>query len=276
MKILIGLEAPEEEKKSHVLTLLSRLAFLDAQRTLIYVLPYVTSAVWHIDPLLGVAEAERCERLAQASPTRYLARLDPKACHRVVMGHPAGEILAEADRQEAELIAVNASNRGMLETLVTGSVARGLVAGASQSVLLVRPSEKIGAVRAVFATDHSEYANKCLETLIRLAPPGIGQFTVLTAYYEEQPQVLTDIVMRSESIIERLRGKIGSRETTFRAHIAPGKPREVIAQAMAQTGTELLILGAKGHSMVERLMLGSVSFEQAIGEHPYSVLILKA
>jgi nucleotide-binding universal stress UspA family protein len=49
---------------------------------------------------------------------------------------------------------------------------------------------------------------------------------------------------------------------------------EAIDRALDQASAELLILGAKGHSLLERLTLGSVSLHQAISG-PCSVLILR-
>ncbi|MBC8134649.1 MAG: universal stress protein, partial [Fibrella sp.] len=40
------------------------------------------------------------------------------------------------------------------------------------------------------------------------------------------------------------------------------------------TGADLLIVGAQGHTLMERLSLGSVSFRQAMTA-PYSVMILR-
>ena len=197
---------------------------------------------------------------------------------QVLHGSAASELLSRADETGADLIAVEGHEYKPVVAALIGSVARALLLGAKQSVLLAKPSDAPldRPIRAVLATDHSEYASACWEHLIRFWPRGIEHLTVLTAYPEDQPEALPDITLRSEKVIEKLTGKLGSRETIFQTHTAPGKPSEVIAATMAQTGAELLILGAKGHSMLERLILGSVSFAQAVGEHPYSVLILRA
>ncbi len=278
MKILVGLDALWE-KTSPVQSLLARLDLQGARETLLHVVPPVASSVWHVHPLLGDEEAEKQERIEVARAARLLTGIDPDVRHKVVVGQPAGTILAEADLLGADLIAANASQRGALESLFTGSVARALATGASQSVLLARPTEETGTVRAVFATDHSEYAEKCVEALIRLAPRGIEHLTILTAYPEHDDESVAArpcVEERCYALIQRLDGQIGTPETTYEYRIVPGKPREVVEQIMAETGAELLILGAKGHSLAARLALGSVSFEQAIGAHPYSVLILRA
>ena len=46
--------------------------------------------------------------------------------------------------------------------------------------------------------------------------------------------------------------------------VAPGDPREVLGTAIA--GTDLLVVGARGHGVIHRLMLGSVA--TALAHHP--------
>ena len=147
------------------------------------------------------------------------------------------------------------------------------------------------SLHAVFATDHSDYAERCVGVLTALAPRGIERLTVLTAC----PKRLTDdfddlaaemldaaygtvqqsAAARNLQTLERLSGKIGTPQTSFESVVLPGEPRAVLSDFMKECGAELLILGAKGHGPIERLALGSVSFDQAIGPHPWSVLILR-
>ena len=282
MKILVGLDELSE-KTPPVQELLSRLDLPGSRQTLVYVLTPISSALWHVGPMLGDFEAEKNERIAFGRATRLLAAIEPGAHHKVVVGRPASAILAEADLLDANLIAVNASTRTALEALFTGSVARALATAATQSVLLARPSKSVGPIKAVFATDHSEYAEKCVAALIRLAPRGIGHLTVLTAYPERMEEIYREQIEAARPRVEescnetlaRLTGHVGTPETTFDCRIVPGRASAVIAQTMTETGADLLILGAKGHGVAERFALGSVSFEQAIGPHPYSVLILR-
>jgi nucleotide-binding universal stress UspA family protein len=291
--ILVGLEFTKNAS-SPVLTMLTRLAFSEARQTLMHVVPPAGISLWHLDPLLGDAEAERQERQATARATRDLELLSLPAHCKVIVGHPVEKILWEAEEYRADLVAVNASNHGELQALFTGSVARALVAGASQSVLICRPTQKTGPLHVILATDHSEYMNTCIQTFMQLAPRGIGHLTVLTVYPERPAYSYDDLAPKivyvegiseatrgkmqelSEKVIARLKGKIGSADTVFDSKIVPGKVSEMITKTMLETGADLLIIGAKGHSMIERIVLGSVSFDQAIKPHPYSVLMLRA
>jgi nucleotide-binding universal stress UspA family protein len=308
MEIIIGIESsatvtPEGITTPPVLALLERLNFTEAQETLIHVVPPVATSMWNLDPMLGEAEVERCEQLAVVRAEQYIASLvvGTEAESKVVVGQPANTMLTEARERGVDIIAVNASGQGTLEALFTGSVARALVAGTTKSVLLARPTKTVGPLRAILATDHSEYMDACVEALAQMAPRGIGHLTILTVYpellayhyteplsppanlrqdeiaYDASASAQTHPIMegRSQQIIETLRAKWGVSDTAFDILVTPGKPSDIIAQTMIETHADLLILGAKGHSIVERLVLGSVSFDQAIGQHPYSVLILR-
>jgi nucleotide-binding universal stress UspA family protein len=311
MEIIIGVESsgtvtPQGTATPPVLALLERMDFPEAKETLLHVVPPVATSMWNLDPLLGGEEVERCEQLAVARAEEYIASLivGTEAESKVVVGQPAGTMLSEAKQRGVDIIAVNASGQGTLEALFTGSVARALVAGTTKSVLLARPTETVGSLRVVLATDHSGYMDSCVEALAQMAPRGIGHLTILTVYPEllsytyteplspsvniRQSEIAYDasdnsvggethptMEERSQHIIEKLRGALGSPETVFDTQVIPGKPSEIITQAMLDTKADLLILGAKGHSVIERLVLGSVSFDQAIGQHPYSVLILR-
>jgi nucleotide-binding universal stress UspA family protein len=72
-------------------------------------------------------------------------------------------------------------------------------------------------------------------------------------------------------VCERLRPLNAACESV----VVEGLPIPAIREAMRETESQLLILGAKGHSLLERLSLGSVSYHFAIGE-AVNLLILRA
>jgi nucleotide-binding universal stress UspA family protein len=203
-------------------------------------------------------------------------------------GSPADQLIEHAEDNKADLIAVGGSKHSAIGAFLTGSVGRGLVIGAKHSLLVVKGDiAETGPVRAVLATDHSRYMDHALAVLLDLAPKGIGHLTVLTAYPQEFVQtvrpLLPEFVLdpgewvaknleeRNAKVIEVLK-PLGC---TFDSLLVDEHPNEAIKKVMADTGAELLIVGAQGHSWVDRVTLGSVSFHQVIGE-PYSVLVLRA
>ncbi len=212
----------------------------------------------------------------------------------VLFGHPTDAILRRADSLHAELVALNAAHtRSEGMAALTGSIARGVVMGAYQSVLIARPSQLYQAedlpIRAVFATDHSEYANRCLELLCELAPAGLSHLTVITAAPErelefvdrELPELGVSVAAsirqalerRNEQVVRKLRQELT--HTIIESELYTLPIHEAIDRAVDQASADLLIVGARGHSTLERLSLGSVSLHQAL-EGPTSVLVLRA
>ncbi|MBC8135777.1 MAG: universal stress protein, partial [Fibrella sp.] len=145
-------------------------------------------------------------------------------------------------------------------------------------------------VRAVLATDHSPYMNRCIDLLLRFRPQGLEHITVLTAYPEDSldsiqsylpnlavspaAAIRRDLEERNHSLVRRLTDAFRPLSTTVSSQVS-GEPVEcAITRTMEVTGADLLIVGAQGHTLMERLTLGSVSFRQAMTA-PYSVMILR-
>jgi len=205
-------------------------------------------------------------------------------------GHASAKLLELADARDADLIALGATRKGALQALLVGSVARAALTHARQSLLIAHtspPADK--PTHAVLATDHSEYNARCIERLVQFAPQGIRRVAITTAFDldEETLQSLTraapavqqsgvewiieHLHQRNQQVCERLRPLNAACESV----VVEGLPVPAIREAMRETESQLLILGAKGHSLLERLSLGSVSYHFAIGE-AVNLLILRA
>jgi nucleotide-binding universal stress UspA family protein len=205
-----------------------------------------------------------------------------------VCGAPAAQILRYADQIDADLIVVGRSQRGTLGRLLAGSVSRGIVVGSMTSVLVVQSPVPEGslALNAVFATDHSSYAKKCSARLNELHPRGFSRLTVLNVFDGDEIARLRATFPAEAEALERSLLTKHKNETVAVAQeldaLAPaveatfeiGKVPDSISGTMEKTRADLLIVGAHGHTWLQRTMLGSVSFEQAFGE-PYSVLIVR-
>lgn len=208
---------------------------------------------------------------------------------RLEQGSPSVCVLRVADEIEADLIVVGCSNKGRWGSLFFGSVSQAVVSGARRHLAVVKkavPEDR--PLTAVFATDHSEYADRCLEALLALRPKGIGRVHVLTANEIDAgtaamlvrglPELADDAEgWISEKLLARNQG-LADRFTAQGIEASPmviqGHPNDAIRQAMQETGADLLILGAQGRNFIERLTMGSVSYYQAVSEK-HSVLILR-
>lgn len=204
----------------------------------------------------------------------------------VLDGAPAYELLHFADANATQLVAVCASTNSPIEAILTGSVARNVTNNAHQSVLIGRPRHQTGKLRIVLGTDHSEYANTCIEQFIGWSPRGIESISVVTAYEDTLLRSrAADIGVTGISAADAVRDAISVRTTSVakrlklispktHASVLVGSPASAIRQVAEETNADVIIVCAKGHSMLERLTLGSTSLSLAI-DAPCSVLVLR-
>lgn len=290
--VLVGID----QEPGAVISLLRRLKLSEARYEVVHTLAAGDYLSYGIE---GARTPEEVEKIV-AQENRHALQLAenaaqklPHATSEVLFGHPTEALLRRAERLHAELLAVNAAHtKSEGIAVLTGSVARGVALGAVRSVLIARPSELFRAedqpIRAVFATDHSEYANRCLEELIDLGPTGLSHLLVMTAAPERELEMLDRelpelqvsvaasvrraLARRNHELVQRLQRtfpQVTVEEAVFTLPI-----HEAIDRALDQASADLLIVGAKGHGLLERLALGSVSLHQAL-EGPSSVLILR-
>ena len=208
----------------------------------------------------------------------------------VLDGSPIAVLEEEARRESADLIAIGAARRSGINRILFGSVARGLAIGAKQSLLVTKTERRPGLpIRALLATDHSQYAKRCFDRLLQFAPQGMEWIDVLTAYdlNDEVTRLLQkgsphiqgdlgewvdkDIRLQTEDVAVTL-GKAGY---VSRAHVMRGHPNEVLPRVMEETGANLLFMGAQGHGFLERLLIGSISMHQMFAES-YPVFLVRA
>lgn len=292
MRIVVGIDG----RKGDVMAarMLRRLRFPAREVDLVHAVSPVT---WWAGDLAVSAELaqetldaqKRTGESVLSEAGERFAGLAPLVSPYLEYGAAADRLVLHAQERNADLIAVGGHQRRALSAFLAGSVGRGLVVSAPESLLVVKGSiPEEGPIRAVLATDHSDYALRCVESLLAFAPEGIGFLTILTAFPREEMDALRahlpDVASgAADAVLDSLRAK----GEHLRARLSPlvgdqsevrvedGYPDEVIPAVMAQTHADLLIVGARGHGWLDRLTLGSVSFHQVVGE-PYPVLVLRA
>lgn len=298
MKLIIGADGRAGDVR--VGNLVRRLAFGETEGkdstadvvSVIETIPYLwMSAPETSSPELIRELMDRQEEGAIAAANAMTERL--KGCLLVArsftrQGSAVSELLFHANDVHADLIAVGGAQETEFGAFLTGSVGRGLVMEAKQNLLVAKSLiADEGPLRVVLATDHSHYANRCLDTLLQLNPRGIRHLSVLTAYPKENIQamrpllpeaidnpaewVTSNLHERNARVIEKLK-PLGC---TFDSNVVTEFPNQAIERTMKEKNADLLIVGARGHGFIERLTLGSVSFRQVVAE-PYSVLVLRA
>lgn len=291
MKALVGVDLEDTYKGAE--TLCKRLDFQNQKWIFANVAPLLSAYSPGLSPVM-IPVADATDALHNAGrkaleEAREIAGVEEIECLELIEdGNTAAALMRIAEERDADLIVAGSGKprKGFLWTL--GSVSRALSYGAKQSLLVSKQGiGGDGPLHAVFATDHSQYAKCALETLIEWAPRGLRRIDVLTAYdtgketlalLRASTQVQLDF---DRWVFENCRKESEAAAQQLRT-IAPevqiiiqqGRPNEVIAEVMKETGADLLILGAQGHGFVQRLLVGSTSLHQLVAE-PYPVLLIR-
>ncbi len=292
MKLVLAVG--HDEESASILDLVGRLKFRDAAYHLTHVVERFHSPVPtgnHLSNDLIIRYQQLQDKEARERLSWAEARMKEHGISSVVsslgQGFVADQILAYSEKINAGLICIGSRDEAPINKVLIGSVGRKLITKADQSLLVARGSFKeLGPIDAVFATDHSDYAQQCLDVFLKIAPQGIRKLTILTVYPKAIISSLQAMMPNfngplDQWIVERLEGenkktieKLAKLGYQMQSRVMHGEVDDCIDQTMENTQSQLLILGAQGHGFVERLTLGSVSFQQAAaGKH--SVLVLR-
>jgi nucleotide-binding universal stress UspA family protein len=292
MKVVIGIDSEDLYREAIHLT--GRLEFEDCNPVLVHVsdtilMPMMAATVLPPRPEVFRAVRTLAERVlhdaARACDDANLVG-PPEIRHRE--GNSSMEILRVAEEEGAALVAVGSRRQGALGSTLLGSVGRALAIHGERSFLVARSGVTTrGNVRAVFATDHSAYADRCLDDLLRLDPRGLNDLRIVFAT-EGNPDIVRraavgverqDLSEEDAAAIVKAKG-----EALVRQCLESGRPAEyrmvddfaigALRNAMYETKSDLLIVGARGHGFVERLVIGSLSLHMVVAE-PFSVLVVR-
>ncbi|GIV10083.1 MAG: hypothetical protein KatS3mg019_2174 [Fimbriimonadales bacterium] len=295
MRIIVGVD--REGAYQHALAWIDALGFTEPHLILASVVepprPPVVGVVAPFPNEVFAQAMQAQEATARARLRDLEAQLQAQgvAAESVVLFGQAGSKLLElADERQADLIALGGTSKGALQAFFVGSVARAALTNAHQSLLIAHtPPNAEQPLNAVIATDHSDYNHRCLDLLLQFAPRKLQRIAITTAFDldEETLEILTrnapavqqsgaewiieQLHERNRQVCERLRPLQAACESL----VVEGLPIPSLREAMRATNAPLLVLGAKGHSLIERLSLGSVSYHFAVSER-VNLLILRA
>ncbi|MBI5706057.1 MAG: universal stress protein [Armatimonadetes bacterium] len=214
----------------------------------------------------------------------------------VLEGNIGDRLLEHAESERVDLILVGSRGLGAIKSFVLGSVARKLLNQATCSVLVSHPYaghsvgdslkqlQQLEKARVVLGADGSAGAeaaenwlaqegpgsfdmvcSACAEPL-NVVPAGVDPAAFLP-YYEYDRDRALSVVQHSQ---ERMAG-LGVEMCT---HTDIGRPAEVLIETAKTKSADLLVVGATRHGVLERFLIGSVSYEVAV-QAPCSVLVVR-
>jgi len=236
------------------------------------------------------AEEQRGIRLLR-KPAETLKSLGYTVNTTVCWGKPAEEILKTACAMPADLVAIGAMGHVESDRFLLGDVAHKVMKYADCSVLLAK--EPVGAIkRVLLATDGSKYSAAATQFLLELPLTRKAEVFLIavlesriaawmktpTLNLDRNRDLLAELQQAEEKEAKKLLNETrkpfkegGYRVSTL---VLKGEPAEEILLVASTLNPELMVLGAKGLTGIERFLLGSVA-QRVARFSPYSVLIVK-
>jgi nucleotide-binding universal stress UspA family protein len=238
------------------------------------------------------ARLSEAAKLVAENTAAALVRRWPDVRVRLAEGPAVDAIVQRAKTIRANVVVLGWRGHGAVRRLLAGSVSRGVVRHAPCPVLVVRRA-MAGVQNIVIGFDGSEQARRAVALVARLAAPAGGRVLLLTAAdtprmpsHSLLPSDVRGTVAAEVARINRLRvatarAQLDLAAGTLRAagwktqtRVTTLGPLKSLLAAVSETDANLLVVGARGTTGLERLLLGSVA-EGALDRSPVPVLIVR-
>lgn len=211
-------------------------------------------------------------------------------CH-VMGGHPADRICKFAEDYGIELAVLGSRGRSSLVRFFMGSVSYQVAKHARCPVLIVKPGTQ-SMDRVLLGVDGSEdsrlavrflkqfpFPPGCLVTAAHVVHVPAPAYDTARGYYEtvelggEPDRLKAATQVEGKRILEE---SCASLKGFFQVQtvITAGPPARRLVELAGETQTDLLVVGSRGLTDVERFLMGSVSLQVCI-HAPCSVLIVR-
>jgi len=246
--------------------------------------PGVEAAVKVTPVAVARARDEAEKRLAEATQTAArgassLRTLFPgwAISSEAVADSPCWAIVKRASIWKADLVVVGATGRTSLDRLTLGSVSQKVVTESPCSVLVVRRDRRQterAAPRVVVALDGSVNSSLLVDTVrTRLWPAGTEvrlvtavDEKIITTIFEPPSHLLKWIHPTDQDPLSWVARMLAEYRTILESKglhvdtlVNQGDPRKLLLDEAETWGADSIMVGAKGHRILERVLIGSVS-----------------
>jgi nucleotide-binding universal stress UspA family protein len=289
MKILLAVDGSKHSQWAERLLLQS--ARSDGHSVeVLYVTPVVVGGNAAGEPSLTEALRECGEKMVRTVAKGLSKKF--KTATTVLQSHDiAGTVLDRAKKNRSDLIVMGARGVSPIKTFFLGSVSHKIVRHAPCSVLLAH-RQPGRTLKILAALDGSPASQRALAFLDDVGVPRAASVTLLhvvteplvfwipetgfpggfgnVAAFEESSRALRQ---RGERVLTDAKKKWAGRFRSVRPLIREGYPSGEILSAAKSTRADLVVLGRRGHSQLDRFLMGSVS-QKVSSYAPCGVLIV--
>ncbi len=192
--------------------------------------------------------------------------------HKAISGFPEHEIVAEANSWEADLIVIGSHGRGGVGRLFLGSVSLKVLSEADCSVRVARGSNARAAdddspLRIVIAIDGSLDSTNAVEAVLRRDWQAETSVRLVSAVESLPYSILIAELPQAERSREHAAARLKEKGLHVSTVVEFGRAKSVIIEEAEKWGADSIFIGAKGHRLMECVLLGSVSYAVAARAH---------
>ena len=213
------------------------------------------------------------EKLAEDASRRVQQKFPAwQVRHKAIGGFAESGILSEADESKPNLIVIGSHGRSGVGRFVLGSVSLKVLSEAACSVRVARKSparaeNDDSPMRMVIGFDGSTDSLMAVESVAnRYWPPDTA--VRLVSAVESLPfSVLLTEMPRVEELRESAAAKLKEKGLHVSTVVEFGRAKNLIIEEAEKWGADSIFVGAKGHRLMERMLLGSVSYAVAARAH---------
>jgi len=285
LKVLFATDGSAEADKA--LRFLRKLSL--APGSSIHTLTVTAGAEWTM-PEWYVAGEHAWGNSVAAKVTEALQQPGVGVAGSARSGSAAYEIIEAAEEYQVDLVVLGSKGLTGLAGFMLGSVARNVAKHARRSVLVARELRH-DLQRVLLAVDGSSHGVQAARFAARLPLPADTVIQVVQVVYTHQPYAVVApefLVEYSTAMNEAEKQEKAAAEALTRSIcdrlIAGGKkaeplvlrgdPADEILKLAEQNESDLVIAGARGVSLIEGLLVGSVA-DRLLKRAPCSVLLVR-
>lgn len=237
----------------------------------------------------GGVEQEVIERLRRQSEewAAETGELVDAAETAVRSGRPRKEILDYAAEHDVGLLAMGTHGRTGIRRYVIGSVTEHVLRRAEAPVLTARAdgdAEDGEITRVLLPTDGSDASAAAVDHAVAVADACGAAIRVLSvvdtrALAAQSELAPSDIVVesleeRSEHAVNEVAERCEGAGLSVETAIARGAPSQAICEDAAESNADLVVMGTRGRSGLDRVLLGSVA-ERTVRQSPVPVMAVR-
>ena len=200
---------------------------------------------------------------------------------------PIWAILDAIESKPTKMVVMAAHGKGGGDRVLLGSVSHKVLLSASCSVLVSRPIKEYPAraLRILAPLDGSASSQLTIDMLSSASWPNNTEVTLVTALDSVWLSELEDLAAGTPPLDSKAEEAIAqkmldgyatklSAKYKLSTKVLRGPAKHVILDLAEEAGCDLIVIGARGKSPIERLLLGSVS--SAVSLHAgCSVLVIR-